>query len=70
MLMAFQCKYMEGCPMYDLITTSVRIMRLQPYLNEYCLSEVKHRTCARLKIIETGKEPSSKLLPDGEILKV
>ncbi len=64
-----RCKNMIGCPMYDFITTAVRIMQLQPFLNEYCLDPQKHQQCARYKVIETGKEPPSNLLPNGEMLK-
>jgi hypothetical protein len=60
---------MTGCPMYNLLTTSVRIMQLQPFLNNYCLSRDRHRKCSRFQIIETGIEPSASLLPDGKIMK-
>ena len=66
--MSFKCKNMEGCPMYDLLTTSVRIIQLQPYLVGYCEDPVNCRECARYKIIEIGKEPPSDLLPDGKKL--
>lgn len=66
--MAFKCKNMEGCPMYNLITTSVRIIQLQPYLIEYCTNHDRCRECARFKLIETGKEPPADLLPDGKKL--
>ncbi len=66
--MAFRCKNMQGCPMYNLITTSLRIMQLQPYLMEYCANPDHCRECARFKIIETGKEPPADLLPDGKKL--
>lgn len=66
--MSFKCKNMEGCPMYDLLTTSVRIIRLQPYLTGYCENPVNCRECARYKIIDTGKEPPADLLPDGKKL--
>lgn len=68
--MEFRCKNMEGCPMYDFLTSSVRIIQLQPFLNDYCLSNTNHESCARYRIIETGTEPESNLLPNGEILKV
>lgn len=67
--MSFRCKFMEGCPMYDLITTSVRIIQLQPYLDSYCLARDNFTNCARYRIIKTGKEPPSDLLPDGEKMK-
>jgi hypothetical protein len=66
--MPFRCKNMEGCYMYNLLTTSVRIIRLQPFLTGYCEDAVKYRECARYKVIETGKEPPSDLLPDGKKL--
>ena len=50
--MDFKCKNMEGCPMYDYLTTSVRIIQLQPFLNEYCLNSNNYNRCARYKIIE------------------
>ena len=68
--MSFRCKFMDGCPMYDLITTSVRIMQLQPFLNGYCLNPDNFTRCERYHIIESGKEPPSDLLPDGKKLKV
>ena len=64
--MPFKCKNMDGCPMYNLLTTSVRIIRLQPYLTEYCEDAENCRKCARYIIIETGKEPPADLLPDGK----
>ena len=60
---------MEGCPMYDLITTSVRIIQLQPFLERYCLARDNFTNCARYRIKKSGKEPSADLLPDGNILK-
>ena len=68
--MSFKCIYMEGCPMYNHLTTAVRIIQLQPYVDEYCLGSEHYQKCARFKIIEQGKEPPFKLLPDGTILKV
>ncbi len=67
--MSFKCKFMEGCPMYDLITTSVRIIQLQPFLNDYCLSRENFANCVRFGIIANGKEPPADLLPDGKKLK-
>ncbi len=67
--MDFKCKNMEGCPMYDYLTTSVRIIQLQPFLNEYCLNSNNYNRCARYKIIENGNEPPSNLLPNGDTLK-
>lgn len=67
--MSFKCKYMKGCPMYDLITTSVRIIQLQPFLNEFCLKRDNYKKCARYGVIESGKEPPADLLPDGNKLK-
>lgn len=60
---------MPGCPMYDFITTSVRIMQIQPFLKEYCLNPEKHQECERYKVIETGKEPPCNLLPNGKMFK-
>jgi len=68
--MSFKCIYMEGCPMYNHLTTAVRIMQLQPLLGNYCLSGEQYHECARFKIIEQEKEPPYNLLPDGTILKV
>jgi len=68
--MSFKCIYMEGCPMYNHLTTAVRIIQLQPYVDEYCLGGEHYKKCARFKIIEQGKEPPYELLPDGTILKV
>jgi hypothetical protein len=67
--MPFKCRFMEGCPMYDLITTSVRIIQFQPFLDSYCLSAENCTNCARYRIIESGKEPPPDLLPDGGKLK-
>ncbi len=66
--MSFRCKNMEGCPMYNLLTTSVRIIQLQPFLTGYCESPTNSRQCARYKLIEMGKEPPVDLLPDGKKL--
>ncbi len=54
--------------MYNLLTTSVRIIRLQPFLTDYCEDQQNCLKCARYKIIETGKEPPADLLPDGNKL--
>ena len=67
--MDFKCKNMNGCPMYEYLTTSVRIIQLQPFLNEYCLNSNNYDKCARYKTIEKGKEPPTNLLPNGELLK-
>jgi hypothetical protein len=67
--MTFKCKYMDGCPMYNLITTSVRIIQLQPYLSKFCLSREDHSSCKRFLVIESGQEPPHTLLPDGGTLK-
>ena len=66
--MSFKCENMQGCPMYDLITTSVRIIQLQPYLTKYCANPAHYKECARYTIIESGKEPPAYLLPDGKKL--
>lgn len=68
--MALKCSYMEGCPMYNHLTTSVRIIQLQPYVDKYCLDGKSYQKCARYKIIQEGKEPPYKLLPDGTMLKI
>lgn len=60
---------MEGCPMYDYLTSSVRIIQLQPFLDKYCQNPERHVDCVRYKIIEGGKEPPANLLPDGAYLK-
>lgn len=61
---------MRGCPMYDLITTSVRIIQLQPYLTEYCVNPERNKECARYKIMQQGEEPPADLLPDGKRIAV
>lgn len=66
--MSFKCKFMEGCPMYDLITTSVRIIQLQPYLSDYCVNSKNFARCVRYGLIDAGKEPPGDLLPDGKKL--
>ena len=65
-----KCSYMEGCPMYNHLTTAVRIIQLQPYVDEYCSGAENYKKCARYKILKQGKEPPYKLLPDGTLLKV
>lgn len=68
--MSFRCKNMEGCSMYNMITTSVRIIQLQPFLNEYCLNADNYKNCERYKLAEKGVEPPADLLPNGEKLRV
>jgi hypothetical protein len=68
--MSFKCTYMEGCPMYNHLTTAVRIIQLQPFLEGYCLNKEHYQKCARYKIIGQGNEPPYNLLPNGAILKV
>ena len=67
--MSFKCKYMEGCPMYNYLTTAVRIIQLQPFVGEYCLSEKHYQECARYKMRAQGKVPQDNLLPNGTALK-
>lgn len=67
--MTFVCKNMKGCTMYNLITGSVRIMQLQPFLHEYCQNPQKYKECARYNIREKGGKSPDNLLPNGEILK-
>jgi hypothetical protein len=55
--------------MYNHLTTSVRIIQIQPFLSEFCLSENNYENCARYKIKQQGNEPANNLLPDGAILK-
>ncbi len=68
--MSFKCQHMKGCSMYNFITTSVRIIQLQPFLDEYCMSPGKYKECARYKIKEKGGKSPDNLLPDGKILKI
>jgi len=67
--MSAKCVYVEGCPMYNHFTTAVRIIQLQPFLKDYCLSGEHYLDCARYKIKKQGKEAPDNLLPDGKILK-
>ena len=67
--MEFKCIKMDSCSMYNLITTSIRIIRLQPFLNEYCLNGENYKNCARYKIFEKGQKSPTNLLPNGETLK-
>ncbi len=55
--------------MYNHLTTAVRIIQLQPYVDTYCLGGEQQK-CARYKMLQQGQEPPFKLLPDGTILKV
>jgi hypothetical protein len=66
--MSNKCKNMEGCHLYNLLTTSVRIIQLQPFLTGYCENPANCPECARYKLIEIGKEPPADLLPDGKKL--
>ena len=65
----FRCKNMEGCEMYNLMSSSVRIIELQPLITRYCLSEQNYRSCARFRFISDGEVPPVGLLPDGKTLK-
>ncbi|MEK6582769.1 MAG: hypothetical protein AABY50_07115 [Nitrospirota bacterium] len=56
--------------MYNFITTSVRIIQLQPFLNEYCMNAEEYKECARYKIKEKGGKSPDNLLPNGKILKI
>ncbi len=67
--MAFRCKNMNGCSMYNFITSSVRIMQLQPFIIDYCTNSKNFKECARYKIQEKGGEPPPDLLPSGKIFK-
>lgn len=67
--MAFKCKNMDGCSMYNYLTGSVRILRLYPLVEEYCRNPEKYKECARYKLLMEGEVPPDNLLPNGEILK-
>ncbi|MEW6001711.1 MAG: hypothetical protein AB1638_03555 [Nitrospirota bacterium] len=68
--MTFECKNMDHCPMYTYLTGSVRILKLCPFVEEYCRNPEKYKECARYKIIVEGEVPSDNLLPNRERLKV
>jgi len=53
---------------FNLLTTSMRIIQLQPFFAAYCEDPLNCLECARYKIIEIGKEPPVDLLPDGKKL--
>ena len=55
--------------MYNHLTTAIRIIRLQPFVRDYCLSETNYKNCARFKIKSQGSEAPDNLLPDGAKLK-
>jgi hypothetical protein len=62
------CNNMNDCSMYSLITSSVNIMKLQPYLNDYCLNGENYTKCKRYVLKHKGEKPEPNLLPDGTIL--
>jgi hypothetical protein len=68
-LMSFSCEKLGSCPMLNLITTSIRITRLQPLIQEYCLNSDKYKECIRYKMKEKGEKPPENLLPNGKKLK-
>jgi hypothetical protein len=67
--MSGKCVFVEGCPMYNHLTTAIRIILLQPYVKDYCLSGDNYQNCARFKIKSQGTEAPDDLLPDGARLK-
>ncbi|MEW6676196.1 MAG: hypothetical protein AB1348_09405 [Nitrospirota bacterium] len=64
--MMFRCKNMNGCMMYNYLTTSVRILQLYPLVEEYCQNIEKYKECARYKLLMEGEAPSDNLLPNGK----
>lgn len=63
------CWNMKDCSMYSLITSSVKIIHLQPFLNEYCFNPENYKNCARYILKQKGEKPEPHLLPDGTILR-
>jgi len=56
--------------MYNHLTTALRIIQLQPFVKDYCLTGDNYQNCARYKIKCKGTEAPDNLLPDGAKLKV
>jgi len=54
--------------MFSLITNSLRITQLQPFIAEYCLNPEKYRECMRYKMKEKVEKPPDNLLPNGKKL--
>lgn len=67
--MTFRCKNIESCSMFNLISTSISIMKLQPFVTDYCMNAENHVKCARFRLKEEGEEPGPDLLPDSERLQ-
>lgn len=55
--------------MFNLISTSISIMKLQPFVTDYCMNAENHVKCARFRLKEEGEEPGPDLLPDSERLQ-
>jgi hypothetical protein len=68
--MPVKCIYVVGCPMYNYLTTAIRIIKIQPFLTDFCLNESNFFKCERYKIRTQGTEPPDNLLPDGTVLKI
>jgi hypothetical protein len=55
--------------MYNYLTSSVTILELYPFVEEYCRHPEKYKECARYKILIEGDAPPENLLPNGKMLK-
>jgi len=67
--MTFKCKNMDHCSMYNYLTSSVTILELYPFVEEYCRHPEKYKECARYKILIEGDAPPENVLPNGKMLK-
>jgi hypothetical protein len=67
--MSMKCLYVVGCPMYNYLTTAIRIIQIQPFLSDFCLNGDNYQNCARYRIRQQGSEPPDTLLPNGTTLK-
>lgn len=76
----FRCKYFNTClNMFpEDIPEFFKLINQNPAVYDYvtrptyqfCLSKDNHKTCARYKIKETGKEPPPGLTPDGQNVNI
>ena len=65
----FKCKNMDRCSLYNLMTSSVKILELYSFVDEYCKNPEKYKECARYKMSIEGDVPPEELLPNGKMYK-
>ena len=66
--MSEKCKYFEGCPIWKHMDQSVKILKLLPVTNRFCLDDENSPNCKLYQLKEQEKPIPESLMPDGNYL--